>query len=113
MKTFFTKADVLLVSLKDELIFNLTVPAKLQAYMCTKTPILGMLNGEGAAIINEANCGFSANAGDSEGLAKEIIKLYEMSNEERNVLGLNGFEYFEKNFTMNKCIDSLELILKN
>lgn len=113
MKTFFTKADVLLVSLKDELIFNLTVPAKLQAYMCTKTPILGMLNGEGAAIINEANCGFSANAGDSEGLAKEIIKLHEMSNEERNVLGLNGFEYFEKNFTMNKCIDSLELILKN
>ena len=113
MKTFFTKADVLLVSLKDGLIFNLTVPAKLQAYMCTKTPILGMLNGEGAAIINEANCGFSANAGDSEGLAKEIIKLYEMSNEERNVLGLNGFEYFEKNFTMNKCIDSLELILKN
>lgn len=113
MKTFFNQADVLLVSLKDELIFNLTVPAKLQAYLCTKKPILGMLNGEGAAIINEANCGFSANAGDSEGLAKEIIKLYEMSYHERNILGLNGFKYFEKNFTMYKCIDNLELILKN
>ena len=113
MKTFFNQADVLLVSLKDELIFNLTVPAKLQAYLCTQKPILGMLNGEGATIIKEANCGFSANAGDSEGLAKEIIKIYEMNNEERNALGLNGFKYFEENFTMSRCIDNLEFILKN
>lgn len=112
MKTFFGKADVLLVSLKDEMIFNLTVPAKLQAYLCTKKPILGMLNGEGAAIINDANCGLSVNAGDSNGLAKKILKLYEMSNEERNILGENGFRYFEENFTMSKCIDNLEFILK-
>lgn len=113
MKTFFTQADVLLVSLKDELIFNSTVPAKLQAYLCTQKPILGMLNGEGASLINEANCGFSVNAGDSEGLAQEIIKLYKMNNEERNILGQNGFKYFEENFTMTKCINNLESILKN
>lgn len=113
MKTFFNSADVLLVSLKDELIFNATVPAKLQAYLCTQKSILGMLNGEGAAIIKDANCGLSVNAGDSEGLAKEIIKLYEMSSEERNSLGKNGFKYFEENFTMSKCIDNLEIILKN
>lgn len=113
MKTFFDQADVLLVSLKDELIFNVTVPAKLQAYLCTRKPILGMLNGEGAAIINEANCGLSAKAGDSKGLAEKILQLYEMSVEERNSLGKNGFEYYEQNFTMNKCIDNLEFILKN
>lgn len=112
MKTFFNQADVLLVSLKDELIFNVTVPAKLQAYLCTQKPILGMLNGEGAAIINDANCGLSVNAGDSNGLAEKILKLYEMSNEERNILGGNGFKYFEENFTMSKCIDNLEFILK-
>ncbi|MFV5694931.1 glycosyltransferase family 4 protein [Flavobacterium sp. LB3P122] len=112
MKTFFNQADVLLVSLKDELIFNVTVPAKLQAYLCTQKPILGMLNGEGATIINDANCGLSVNAGDSNGLAKKILKLYEMSNGERNILGVNGFKYFEENFTMGKCIDNLEFILK-
>lgn len=112
MKTFFTQADVLLVSLKDELIFNATVPAKLQAYLCTQRPILGMLNGEGAAIINDANCGLFVNAGDSNGLAKKILELYQMSNEERNILGGNGFKYFEENFTMSKCIDNLEFILK-
>ena len=112
MKTFFNQADVLLVSLKDELIFNVTVPAKLQAYLCTQKPILGMLNGEGAAIINDANCGLSVNAGDPNGLAEKVLKLYEMSNEGRNILGGNGFRYFEENFTMSKCIDNLEFILK-
>ncbi len=113
MKTFFNQADVLLVSLKDELIFNATVPAKLQAYLCTQKPILGMLNGEGASIINDANCGLSSNAGDSSGLSEKILELYGMSIEERNILGANGFKYFEKNFTMGKCIDNLEFILKN
>lgn len=112
MKTFFNQADVLLVSLKDEIIFNLTVPAKLQAYLCTKKPILGMLNGEGAEIINESKCGFSVNAGDSEGLSKIILEIYEMSIEERINLGNNGFNFYEDNFTLEKCIDNLEFILK-
>lgn len=113
MKTFFNQADVLLVSLKDELIFNVTVPAKLQAYLCTQKPILGMFNGEGASIIDDANCGLFVNAGDFKALAQKILKLYEMSIEERNILGGNGFKYFEENFTMSKCIDNLEFILKN
>lgn len=113
MKTFFNQADVLLVSLKDELIFNVTVPAKLQAYLCTEKPILGMLNGEGAKIINNANCGLSVNAGDSIKLAEKILELYEMSDKKRKILGANGFKYFEENFTMDKCIDNLETILNN
>lgn len=47
MPAFFKQADVMLVTLKDELIFNVTVPAKLQAYMAAGKPILAMLNGEG------------------------------------------------------------------
>lgn len=113
MKTFFNQADVLLVSLKDELIFNVTVPAKLQAYLCSEKPILGMLNGEGAKIINDANCGLSVNAGDSIKLAEKVLELYEMSDNKRKILGANGFKYFEENFTMGKCIDNLETSLNN
>ena len=113
MKTFFNQADVLLVSLKDELIFNVTVPAKLQAYLCTKKPILGMLNGEGATIIKEANCGLCVNAGDSIELAEKILEFFQMTNDNRKILGANGFKYFEENFTMRKCIDDLEYIINN
>lgn len=113
MKSFFNQSDVLLVSLKDDLIFNVTVPAKLQAYLCTKKPILGMLNGDGAKIIEEAKCGFSVNAGDSIGLANKIVEMYEMNIEERINMGNNGFCFYEDNFTLKKCIDNLENILKN
>lgn len=43
MPSFFSKADVMLLSLKSETIFNLTVPAKLQTYMASGKPILAMI----------------------------------------------------------------------
>ena len=113
MKTFFSHADALLVTLKDEMVFNLTVPAKLQAYLCTQKPILGMLNGEGAQIIKDANCGFATNAGNSEGLAKIILDLSKLPQKERTILGTNGFTYYNQNFTLDTCIDNLEQILKS
>lgn len=112
MATFFDKADVLLVSLKDDAIFNLTVPAKVQAYMSAGKPIIAMLNGEGADIINEADCGFTVPASDAESLAKTIIEASMMNSSILNNKGRNGKVYFENHFTMKSCIDNLERILK-
>jgi len=112
MRTFFDVADALLVTLKDEFVFNITVPAKLQVYMCSQKPILGMLNGEGAQIIQDADCGFTVNSGNYKGLAQIILDLYSLSISDRKRMGKNGFNYYEKNFTLNKCLDNLELILK-
>jgi glycosyltransferase involved in cell wall biosynthesis len=113
MKTFFNHADALLVTLKDEIVFNLTVPAKLQAYMSTQKPILGMLNGEGAQIIRDSDCGFVANAGDYKVLAQHVLDLYQLPQTQREVLGENGFKYYNKNFTIDTCIDNLDKILKS
>lgn len=107
MPSFFSKADVMLLALKDELIFNLTVPAKLQAYMAANKPIVAMINGEGGNIINEVNCGIAVSAGDSHGLAKAILKLKQMPLESRNQLGINGREYFLKHFTLEQCMNNL------
>jgi glycosyltransferase involved in cell wall biosynthesis len=113
MKTLFSHADALLVTLKDEMVFNLTVPAKLQAYLCTQKPILGMLNGEGAKIIQDSNCGLVTSAGHYIGLAQIILDLSIMPEAERAILGNNGFNYYNKNFTLDICISNLEQILKS
>ena len=65
MPHFFKQADAMLVSLKNEPIFALTVPAKIQAYMASGKMILGMINGEGRDIINESKCGHAVAAEDS------------------------------------------------
>jgi glycosyltransferase involved in cell wall biosynthesis len=68
MPSFFRHADALLVSLKDEPIFALTIPGKLQSYLAAGIPVIAMLNGEGAELVSEAGAGLACAAGDSAGL---------------------------------------------
>lgn len=112
MSAFFAKADVMLVSLKDEIAFNLVLPAKVQAYMVNKKPILGMLNGEGQKIIKEADCGWCINSDDIEGMAETIKKISLMSKEEREAKGMNGYKFYRENFELNHCIDKIDLSLQ-
>lgn len=111
MSAFFDKADALLVTLKDELIFNITVPAKIQAYLSAKKPILAMINGEGASLINNVNCGIAVPAAAATKLKEAILNLYHLPSQERVQMGNNGFEFFNQNFTLEKCMNNLELII--
>jgi len=110
MPVFIKKADILLVSLKDELIFNLTVPAKVQFYMAQGKPILGMLNGDGADLITEAECGYCVPAGDYEGCSV-IVKKICNEKHELEILGQNGKKYYEANFQKKDRIDQLDAII--
>lgn len=107
MPSFFEQADVMLLSLKDSLIFNLTAPAKIQAYMSAGKPILAMMNGEGSRIVSEAQCGFSTNAGNSVALAGLIRKMYAMEKDELCLLGRNGRQFGERYFDFKKSVDHL------
>lgn len=112
MPMFYASASVLFLALKDREIFALTAPAKLQAYMSSGKPVVGMINGEGADLIKEADCGWSVPAEDSEALADLLLKL---SKEDKKVLeqkGENGKLYSQKHFNFKNSIDRLEAILK-
>ena len=111
MAAFFDRADALLVSLKDSFIFNLTVPAKIQAYMSSGKPLIGMLNGEGANNIIEAECGFSVNAGDYNNLAKKLNLMSNLDENSLKRLGENGLKYYKENYKLETCISNLEQIL--
>lgn len=107
MPSFFEKADVMLVSLKDNLIFNLTVPAKVQAYMSAAKPIVSMMNGEGGRIIEEAQCGFSTNAGNAMELAKLIRDAYGMEKNALRRLGENGCQFCRQHFDFTRRMNHL------
>ena len=102
MGKFFASADVLYFALKDTVIFNLTCPAKLQAYMSVGKPVLAMINGDGAEIVEEAGCGLAVPAGASEALADAICKMAKMSSYELKEMGKKGKNYCKENFTLEK-----------
>jgi glycosyltransferase involved in cell wall biosynthesis len=107
MPYFFAKADLMLVSLKDEPIFNLTLPAKIQAYMAACKPIVGMMNGEGARIIDNAQCGVCAKASDYEALANNIKMLSMIEKRDIDQLGLNGQNFAKMQFNKSILLDNL------
>lgn len=111
MPSFFAKADVMLASLKDEKIFNLTVPAKIQAYMSVSKPIVAMMNGAGNEIIKNANCGISVPAGSSNALIDALKQLKGMPKEQRVQLGHNGYIYCKQNFDKETCLNKLYELL--
>jgi glycosyltransferase involved in cell wall biosynthesis len=112
MPLYFACADALIVSLKKSKIFSLTIPAKVQSYLACGKPIIGSIDGEGAKIINKANAGYVSASEDTDSLVYNIIKLYNLTEEERITLGLNGRVYFEKEFSMDILIDKLENIFE-
>lgn len=112
MPYFMNKADVLMVSLKDELIFNLTVPGKVQFYMAQGKPVLAMINGDGSDLINEANCGLAVPANNCREFIKAVTRLYEMSEEDRRELGVNGRDFYLKNFQKEDRINQLDSLIQ-
>lgn len=114
MPIFMRKANVLMVSLKDELCFNLTVPAKVQFYMAQAKPILAMLNGDGADIIHDAQCGCAVPAGDTIAFARAIEQMSEMNTTDLSLLGKNAKNYYERHFAKGQRIQQLcELITQS
>lgn len=112
MPTFFSHADALLVTLKNEPIFTLTIPTKIQSYLACSRPVIAALDGEGASIIEEASAGFTCSAEEPLALAQAVMKMYETPKDMREQMGLNGRRYYEANFDRDKLLDKLDLWIK-
>lgn len=107
MPSFFSHADALLVTLKKEPIFALTIPAKIQSYLACGKPVIAALDGEGARIIDEAGAGVSCPAENAEAFAQAVLKLYSATKSEREQMGNNGRAYYEAHFERNMLLDRL------
>lgn len=108
MPWFFNQADVMLVTLSDDPLFALYAPAKISSYMASGKPIVAVLNGEGAEVIKDADCGWSLPAGDSEGFAKLAIELSQKDKAELQAKGVNAAKYYNEHFVKEKCLRKLD-----
>jgi colanic acid biosynthesis glycosyl transferase WcaI len=108
MPAFFAAADALLVTLRKDPVWGMTIPGKVQSYLASGTPILAMLDGEGARIVEEAQAGLAAGAGDSAALATNVRRLMDISPEQRAAMGRAGRAYCAREFGMERLFDQLE-----
>jgi colanic acid biosynthesis glycosyl transferase WcaI len=111
MPSFFGAADALLVSLKAGSIFDLTIPGKVQSYLAAGVPILGMLDGEGARVIEESGAGFVCRAGKGTELARQVLRLIEAPADTQAEMRARGRAYAAREFNRERLIDRLERAL--
>jgi colanic acid biosynthesis glycosyl transferase WcaI len=113
MPSFYAHADALLVSLRDDPIFAMTIPGKLQSYLASGVPVIGMISGEGADIINEYKVGLCAPAGDFNELAKLVLRMSKMPDEELIEMGKNGRQLYEQQFERGSLVVKAENFFKS
>ncbi|MCM1540469.1 MAG: glycosyltransferase family 4 protein [Blautia sp.] len=101
-------SDVAYISFANNLLFENTIPAKLQSYMACGIPILASATGETKRIIDEARCGIACKMGDCVALAEGIEHFMEMPWEERSRMGQNALGYSERHFNKRKLLDEME-----
>ncbi|MDE2118963.1 MAG: glycosyltransferase family 4 protein, partial [Betaproteobacteria bacterium] len=108
MPGYFALADAMLVTLRREPVFALTVPSKIQSYLACGKPIIAALDGEGARIVREASAGIAVPAEDSEGLASAVLEMYRMTEAERQAMGGRGLQYFRENFEREMLLGRMD-----
>ena len=113
MPKFFSHADALLVSLKKDKIFSLTIPAKIQSYLACGKPIIASIDGEGAKIVSDAKCGVTSTAEDSIALSNIIKELMALDKSTLIEMGNNGRVYYEKEFDRDYLLEKLEVIFNS
>ncbi|MCC7483960.1 MAG: glycosyltransferase family 4 protein [Burkholderiales bacterium] len=108
MPRFFAHADAMLVTLRREPIFALTIPARIQSYLACARPIVAALDGEGARVVRESGAGIAVAAGDPRALADAVLAMARAPAEARADMGRWARAYFDAHFAPERLLPRLE-----
>ena len=112
MPDFYTMADVMLITLKDDPVLSSTLPGKVQTYMAAGKPVVGAIGGETATVVNEeAMCGICCEPEDARALAEAIRRLA-ADRELRVRCGENARRYYQEYFRKEQFFTMLEKVLQ-
>jgi len=101
MGELFFLAKGLYIGLKGESHLNATIPGKFQAYLAGSRPIIVSSSGLISRIVKKHKLGFVCDSGNSKELAKNILKLYNLSHVQRIEMGVRAYNFFTRHYDMN------------
>ncbi|MEJ3659966.1 glycosyltransferase family 4 protein [Pseudomonas fragi] len=110
---YLNSADALLVHLKKDELFKITIPSKTQAYMAAGRPILMAVDGDAADLVSNSHCGVVARSGDAQSIADAAIKLLKATEGERQAMAENGKAFYKANLSLSRGVERFGLIFKS
>jgi colanic acid biosynthesis glycosyl transferase WcaI len=96
---FLLEADILLLHLKNDPLFKITLPSKLGSYFSLGKPVLCGVSGEASDIVKNINAGLCFNPDDSNDLYNKIIIAMGLEKSDLLQMGLNGKKFYFDNIS--------------
>lgn len=93
-------ADVLLVHLRNDLLFDITIPSKIQTYMAIGRPILAAVRGDAADLVRKTGSGEICEPENPCNIAEAVLKMASMDKDGLLAMGQKGKEYYEKHLSL-------------
>lgn len=107
----FLAADALLMHLRDEALFRITIPSKTQFYLGLGRPIIAGVGGEAAALLRESGAAIVAPPDDAAALADAIERFAGLDAVDRRAMGEAGLAYYRRTFGFGEAIDRTLAVL--
>lgn len=105
-------ADALLVHLRDDSLFSITVPSKLQAYLFSGKPVLMAVRGDAAELVRQADAGVCAEPENAESVAQAALQLASMECDALLSMGQRGKAFYEQNLSSRVGVARLAALLE-
>lgn len=109
---YYHLADCLLLTLRKDPLFALTIPGKVASCLASGKPIVAALEGEPARVVAESQAGLICEPENADALASVVSQMYHLASEVRTQMGQNGEDYFRRTFKRSLLFDKLEGLLK-
>jgi glycosyltransferase involved in cell wall biosynthesis len=112
MPKYTAVADILVGCLSKSELLEATIPAKVMSYIASGKPMVLAMDGEVQELIsNTIRCGFVGETENGEKLAENIVRMYQLSDGEREKMGKRARNYHFRHFERNLILEKLYLFL--
>jgi len=113
VSVYYEMADALILHLRPDDLFKITIPHKIISYLESGKAIVSVVSGEVNQIVKKANAGVTCESGNSEGMSKSMEAIMNLPCEERLEMGRNGKLFYQENFSRRFIRESWNRLIKN
>jgi glycosyltransferase involved in cell wall biosynthesis len=113
MPKLYALVDVLLVHLKDDPLFRITIPHKIFSYMAVGKPVLAALAGDAADVVTQAGAGIACPPEEPQALASAVQRFQGMDELERRKMGVCGLAAVHKLYSREMLVGEIEAVLRS
>src|ERR1035441_2252423 len=112
MGSILAGADALLVHLKDDPLFRITIPSKTQAYLAAGKPILMAVRGDAADLVKRSKSGVLCEPGNPQSIAEAVKRLIDAGPERLSAMGHNGRAFYDSELSISIGVEKFDRVFK-